>query len=106
MIISDIIEHAAIVRALDLRNIQDKKIGQEIAKYLEQRLNLISNLSEKNWIVTHSNNRLTLERTIRGITEKFKIDEDFIVTPEAKALNKIRDELMENFYRLKGWYVV
>ncbi len=99
-----IIEHAAIVRALDLRNIQDKKIGQEIAKYLEQRLNLISNLSEKNWIVTHSNNSINFKRTIRGITESFKIDEDFIVTPEAKALNKIRDELMENFYRLKDGY--
>ncbi len=98
---SDIIEHAAIVRALDLRNLQDKKIGSEIAKYLQQRLNLISNLSEKNWIVTHSNGSINIERTIRGFTQKFKIDENFIVTPEAKALNEIRDQLMENFYRLK-----
>ena len=48
---SDIIEHAAIVRALDLRNLKDKNIGQEIAKYLQQRLNLISNISQKNWKV-------------------------------------------------------
>ncbi len=98
---SNIIEHAAIVRALDLRNLQDKKIGPEIAKYLQQRLNLISNISEKNWNVKHSESTLYIERTIRGFTEKFIIDENFIVTPESKGLNEIRDELMENFYRLK-----
>ncbi len=98
---SNIIENAAIVRALDLRNLDDNKIGSEIAKYLEQRLNIISNLAQKNWKVVHSKRSLNIERTIRGFTEKFVIDENFIVTPEAKALNQIRDELMENFYRLK-----
>ncbi|OUW95196.1 MAG: DNA topoisomerase (ATP-hydrolyzing) subunit B [Pelagibacteraceae bacterium TMED237] len=98
---SDIIEHAAIVRGLDERNLHDKEIGSEIAKYLQQRLNLISNISEKTWKVSYSNNSICLERTIRGFTEKFVIDENFIVTPEAKALNEIRDQLMENFYRLK-----
>ncbi len=100
---SNIIEHAAIVRALDIRNLQDKKIGLEIAKYLQQRLNLISNISEKNWKVLYKNNSLFIERTIRGFTQKFIIDENFIITPEAKALNDVRDELMENFYRLKEY---
>ncbi len=98
---SDIIEHAAIVRGLDLRNLKDKKIGSEIAKYLQQRLNLISNISEKNWKVSHLNDAIYIERTIRGFTEKFIIDENFIITPESKGLNEIRDDLMENFYRLK-----
>ena len=100
---SDIIEHAAIVRALDIRNLQNKKIGSEIAKYLQQRLNLISNISEKNWEVVHSNNSLNIQRIKRGFTEKYIIDQDFIITPEAKALNEIRDNLMENFYRLKDF---
>ena len=98
---SNIIEHAAIVRAFDQRNLNDEVIGPEIAKYLQQRLNLISNISEKNWLVEHSKNIINIKRTIRGFTEKFTIDENFIVTPEAKALNEIRDDLMENFYRLK-----
>ena len=97
----DIIEHAAIVRGLDLRNLSDKNIGKEIAKYLQQRLNLISNISQKNWVVTHKNNALLFERTIRGFTEKYTIDENFLITPEARALNEIKDDLMENFYRLK-----
>ena len=89
------------MKALDFRNLQDKKIGSEIAKYLQQRLNLISNISEKNWKVSYINGAIKIIRTIRGFTEKFIIDNDFIVTPEAKALNEIRNELMENFYRLK-----
>ena len=43
----DVIEHAAIVRALDPRNLKNNEIGSEIAKLLQQRLNLISNI-EKN----------------------------------------------------------
>ena len=98
---TDIIEHTAIVRGLDLRNLKDKTIGKEIAKYLKQRLNLISNISQKNWEVSHKNDHFLFERTIRGFTERYIIDENFIVTPEARALNNIKDDLMENFYRLK-----
>ncbi len=98
---SDIIEHAAIVRALDLRNLNDNNIGQEIAKLLQQRLNLISNISQKNWKITHKNSTIFFERTIRGFTEKHIIDKNFVISPEAKELNKMKDLLMENFYRLK-----
>ena len=44
---------------------------------------------------------ILFERTIRGFTEKYKIDDNFLITPEAKALNELKDQLMENFYRLK-----
>ena len=98
---SDIIEHSAIVRALDLRNLKDKEIGMEIAKYLQQRLNVIANIAQKNWKVEHKNQSILFERTIRGFTEKYIIDENFVVSPEAKALNDLKDQLMENFYRLK-----
>ncbi len=97
----DIIEHAAIVRAFDIRNLKDKDIGKEIAKYLQQRLNLISNISQKNWKVVYDNDHINFERTLRGFTEKYTIDENFLITPEAKALNELKDQLMENFYRLK-----
>ena len=98
---ADIIEHTAIVRGLDLRNLKDNSIGQEIAKYLQQRLNLISNISQKNWKVSHKKDHILFERTIRGFTEKYIIDENFVITPEAKSLNNLKDNLMENFYRIK-----
>ena len=44
---------------------------------------------------------ILFERTIRGFTEKYIIDENFVITPEAKALNELKDQLMESFYRLK-----
>ena len=47
------------------------------------------------------NEAILFERTIRGFTEKYIIDENFVVTPEAKALNNLKDDLMENFYRIK-----
>ena len=62
---------------------------------------MISNISQKNWNVEHKNNAILFERTIRGFTEEYIIDENFVVSPEAKALNELKDQLMENFYRLK-----
>jgi len=47
------------------------------------------------------NESILFQRTIRGFTEKYCIDENFVITPEAKALNEMKDNLMENFYRLK-----
>ena len=44
---------------------------------------------------------ILFKRTIRGFTETYTIDENFVVTPEARALNELKDDLMENFYRLK-----
>ena len=96
----NVIEHTAIVKGLNLENLKDKEIGRGIAKLLQQRLNAISDFAEKNWIVKHEKDTLKLERTIRGFTEKYNIDEKFIVAPESKLLNELREELMENFYRL------
>ena len=62
---------------------------------------MISNISQKNWKVVYKNECISFERTIRGFTEKYIIDENFLITPEAKALNELKDQLMENFYRLK-----
>ena len=96
----DLIEQAAIVKGLNLNNLKDKNIGKEIARLLELRLNAISNVGEKNWKVDHNDNSLAVKRTLRGFTENYIIDENFIVTPESKELDNIRDHLMDNFYVL------
>ena len=61
----------------------------------------VNRISEKNWKTTYKNNAIILERNIRGFKQKFVIDENFVNTPESKALNELRNELMENFYRIK-----
>ncbi|MDC2979325.1 DNA topoisomerase (ATP-hydrolyzing) subunit B [Pelagibacteraceae bacterium] len=95
-----LIEHAAIVKALNINNLKNEKIGKEIARLLELRLNAISELGEKNWKITYENSSIIAQRTIRGFTEKHVINENFLVVPEVKELDKLRDSLMDNFYIL------
>ena len=96
----DLIEHAAIVKGLNINNLKNEEIGKEISRLLELRLNAISELGEKNWKINYNDYSIKAQRTIRGFTEKYTIDENFVVAPEAKELDKLRDSLMDNFYIL------
>ena len=94
-----VIEQAAVIAALKPESINDPSIGNEIAKYLELRLNTI----EPNyWKVDYKKNCLNILKSQRGILEKYIIDSDFLITPEAKSLNQMRKELMNNFGLLKN----
>ena len=94
-----IIEQASIIRALNHENLSDPEIGREMAKYLQLRLNTIeSNL----WEVGYDFGRLIIIKKERGVTQKYEINNEFLITPEAKSLNDLRNELMENFGILKN----
>ena len=86
----------------DLKNIIDLIIGKEIAKYLQTRLNSISDPFEKRWKVKHENKTLVISREIKGVKNLYFIDKEFLITPEARALNEIREKLMNNFGVLKN----
>ena len=92
-----IIEQAAVIAALKPENLLDKEIATEIAKYLSKRLNAIE---PSVWDVVYENNRLIITRKERGVSQKFEINNEFLITPEAKSLNNLRKDLMENFYRI------
>ncbi|PPR53176.1 MAG: hypothetical protein CFH16_01142, partial [Alphaproteobacteria bacterium MarineAlpha5_Bin6] len=96
----NVIEQAAVIRGLNQKNINDESIGKEIAKYLQLRLNAISDIGQKTWKVLHSGQTLKISRDVRGVKETYIIDKDFLITPEARALDSIRDQLMNNFYIL------
>ena len=49
----------------------------------------------------HKNKTLIITREIRGIKNLYCIDKEFLITPEARALNNIREKLMNNFGILK-----
>jgi len=94
-----VIEQAAVIAALKSEALMDLGLGKEIAKYLELRLNTI----EPNyWHVKYVESCLRISKSHRGIEEKFIIDNEFLVTPEAKSLNEMRKELMNNFGLLKN----
>ena len=61
---------------------------------------VFSNLSDT-WQVSYSNKSLIFIEETGGIKNTYKIDEDFISTPEAIALNELRRPLMDNFAILK-----
>tara|TARA_Y100001936_G_scaffold171138_1_gene167412 strand:+ start:1507 stop:3969 length:2463 start_codon:yes stop_codon:yes gene_type:complete len=94
-----VIEQASVIAALKLESYNDDNIGNEIAKYLELRLNTIQ---PKVWKVTFKNSKLTIKHFSRGIEKIYIIDQDFLVTPESKSLNDLRKALMENFGLLKN----
>ena len=96
----NVIEHASIVKGLNKENISNPEIASEIARLLELRLNAISGITQEKWVVTYENNALLVKRILREVVDTYKIDTDFLITPEAKELDKLRDDLMDNFYVL------
>ena len=94
-----VIEQASVIAALKEDSYGDSEFGKEIAKYLELRLNTIE---PKVWKVNFENSSLVIKYLHRGIEKKYIIDNDFLVTPEAKSLNELRKVLMENFGLLKN----
>ncbi len=94
-----VIEQASIIRAINNENLNSKEIGSEIAKYLELRLNTIES---KTWKVKYDFGRLIINKQERGVNHNYEINSEFLITPEAKSLNELRNELMENFGILKN----
>ena len=43
-----------------------------------------------------------INKNERGVSHSYEINNEFLITPEAKSLNKLRDDLMENFGILKN----
>ena len=94
-----VIEQASVITALKLDSYNDPEIGKEIAKYLEIRLNTI----EPNvWKVIFQKSLLKITSLHRGVEKNYTIDNDFLVTPEARSLNELRKPLLENFGILKN----
>ena len=83
----NVIEQAAVIKALNQDNINDEMIGKELAKFLEIRLNAISAIGEKGWKTMHNEKKLKITREIRGVRDNYFIDSEFLITPEARAIN-------------------
>ncbi len=94
-----VIEQAAVISALKQESYNDKDFGKEMAKYLDLRLNTIE---PKVWKVNYKNDSINIINTNRGVEKKYTIDQNFLVTPEAKSLNELRKILMQNFGLLKN----
>ncbi|MBH67540.1 MAG: DNA topoisomerase (ATP-hydrolyzing) subunit B [Rhodospirillaceae bacterium] len=71
----------------------------EAVAYVAQRLNQLSIHSEQGWSGSfdETNQTMTFERTLRGVTENYVIDSQLIRTPEARELDNMVGDLQEIF---------
>jgi len=93
-----IIEQGATIGAFKEDVIENKKHGIEVAGAIQKLLNKNLDDFDKGWKVDrNSDGSLNIIRNTRGFRDNFVIDKDFIKTPEIKALNSYRKQLVENF---------
>ncbi len=93
----DVLEQAAIIGVLN-----ENMLGNaDAAEYLARRLDQLTPPLERGWrgsvIKEASGSILSVERTLRGISETHKIDSRLVNTAEARELDKLTAELQEVF---------
>ena len=69
----------------------------EAVGYIAQRLNQLSTSIEQGWtgVYDPEEQKMTFERTLRGVTERYSIDSQLIRTPEARRLDSMVGDLQE-----------
>ncbi|MDC1441162.1 DNA topoisomerase (ATP-hydrolyzing) subunit B [Rhodospirillaceae bacterium] len=71
--------------------------AMEAVGYIAQRLNQLSTSIEQGWtgVYDQEGQKMTFERTLRGVTERYSIDSQLIRTPEARRLDSMVGDLQE-----------
>ena len=93
---SFIFEQVAMAGGLrpDLSSVEKEDIGKKIS----DRLDFISTEFEKGWICNYTEeNELEIYRTLRGVTQKYILDNDTLTQKEAGMLHRLKDEMLETF---------
>ena len=87
------VEQAAIAGALT----PDTARGMAASPVLAARLNDVSAPSERTWIVNADERGLQLARTVRGVAERFDLDQAALRSSEARWLDERADALRGRF---------
>lgn len=95
----DAIEQAAIIGALDSVVLENMEAGEKAANFLAERMNGLAMKNEDTWKGDFTPvGGYVLTRMVRGVQEQIRISADQIASPDAKALNKARQMMEENFF--------
>ncbi len=97
-------EQAAVAGLLNPALLGDPDAAGEAARYLAQRLDALSEEHERGWSgrfeeQTPTGPAIEIERTLRGVTERYQIDGPLLRTAEARALDERAAELQDLFAR-------
>jgi DNA gyrase subunit B len=97
-----IVEQAAIGGALDVGLLADPAQADATAEMVAERLDLISEETERGWHGRLSDNEgFAFTREVRGVKEAYTLDRAFLASLDARRLNEKRVQLNE-VYRLPG----
>lgn len=93
-----IIEQMAIMGLFDSNLFNDHEKVKSLLNETVIRLDSHEAEYDKGWKVTLNNdNSIVFSRTLRGVEERHIINDNIMISPEAKVLNELRSILLENF---------
>ncbi|MEQ8866366.1 MAG: DNA topoisomerase (ATP-hydrolyzing) subunit B [Thalassobaculum sp.] len=96
-----VVEQAAVAGALGAGLLADPETAQATAEYLARRLDALSEEHERGWSgqfeETETGPALVFARTLRGVTERYRLDGAFLKTPEARSLDERASDLQDLF---------
>ncbi|WP_323797965.1 DNA topoisomerase (ATP-hydrolyzing) subunit B [Nisaea sp.] len=94
-----VVEQCAIAGALSPELLADPEAATKTATSIAERLDALSEDIERGWTgqFDADNIELVFERTLRGVTERYRIDQMQVRTPEARRLTGLAEELSATF---------
>ena len=96
-----VVEQAAIAGVLVEQTLDNPEMATKAAGDLAARMNSLMSVNERGWKAEFTPvGGTVLTRTLRGITDRYRITPDHVRSPEAVRLNGGRDFLTENFETL------
>lgn len=95
----DAIEQASIIGAFDEIIFENADAANKAAEFIAARMNALAHKNAQTWTCEFTEvGGYLLTRTVRGVKEQVQISADQIRSPDARALNKVREMLEENFF--------
>jgi len=92
-----LVEQAAVSGALSAETLAEPENAARIAENLATRMNELSEEHERGWSgvfeETETGPALVISRTLRGVTESYRLDGGFLRSPEARAVAGRLEEL-------------
>ncbi len=101
-----VVEQAAIAAALTPELLGNPAAAGEAAAYIAKRLDKLAGEHERGWAgLADAKLGLVFSRTLRGVAERYVIDDAVVRSPEARRLDEMAGELQKvyrGFARLKS----
>ena len=94
-----VVEQCAIAGVLNPATLGDEEIAGPAVDYIATRLDALSNEIEKGWSGRYDGETgdLVFERTLRGVTERYRVDSVLVRTPEARRLDGLAADLQSTY---------